>query len=178
MTTQYLSFTDYAKHRCCDRAAIYRAASEGRIDVVVIDGKKRIDPAVADAQWEANTRARGLSRVGHAAAQPSAGAASSTVPSYNDSRARREQAEAEEAEIRVARAAGRALDRERAEKAAFDSFRELRDAVFIAVKKQARRVQGLVEVREIELALEDEVRAAFAGWEDRMQQRLQQAADV
>ena len=44
----------YAEHRGCSRVAVHKAVKEKRISL--IDGK--IDAAVADIQWAANTRAR------------------------------------------------------------------------------------------------------------------------
>lgn len=181
MPVTLLSQSAYARHRGCDEKAVRKAIAEQRITTVERDGKSFIDPDVADIQWARNTRAR-VRQDGSAAPAPATPTQAAPPPSpgnepdYQSLRARREKAEAEEAEIRVARAAGRALDRERAERGAFDAFRELRDAAFSAVKSQARRVHGLTELREIELALEDELRQAFAGWEERMQARLQEAA--
>jgi hypothetical protein len=178
--------TAYSRHRGCDEKAVRKAILAGRISTI----NGMIDPAVADIQWAQNTRARVDRRSkapaagdatqppAHAVDAPTqpAGPAGTADPGYADARARRERAEAEEAEIRVARSSGRALDRERAERGAFDAFRELRDAAFAACKSQARRVHGLTEMREIELALEEELREAFTGWEDRMQAKLSQAA--
>lgn len=180
MADQYLSVSEYARHRGCDEKAVRKAVAEGRIVAVEQDGKRRIDPVAADAQWAANTRARVRPRVVGAALADAVSAPLASAPpkpdvgrgDYNMARARRELAEAEEAELRVARAAGRALDRERAERGAFDAFRELRDGSFAAMKSAARKVIGLTEVREVEIALEDELRGAFAGWEDRMRARL------
>lgn len=45
---------EYAQHRGCSAVAVHKAVKAGRIST--IDGK--IDPAVADIQWAANTRAR------------------------------------------------------------------------------------------------------------------------
>lgn len=151
------------------------------------DQEGRVDPDVATFLYRQRTRARAPNGASDRApdsdarvALPSGGAPASAAPAasedYSTARARRERAEAEEAELRVARAAGRSLDRERAERAAFEAFRELRDAAFSAVRTQARKVIGLTEVRDVEHALEDELRGVFSGWEERMQRRLQEAA--
>jgi hypothetical protein len=152
----------------------------------------RVDPAVASVLYQQRTRARAKAAKGAPGAEstvdgaavaadaPKAPAAPPTPPtppsddSYQSARARRERAEAEEAELRVARAAGRQIDRERAESATFEAFRSLRDAVFAAGKSAARRTLGMNEVREVELANEDELRQAFVGWEAAMRARLQE----
>ena len=98
------------------------------------------------------------------------------APGYQDHRTLRELADAERAELETARMAGRLVEKDLVERTVFESFRELRDAVFAACKSQARRVQGLTEIREIELALEDELRDAVGGWEQRMHRRHSEAA--
>lgn len=96
---------EYARHRGVSEGAVRRAVKESRI--TLIDG--RIDPAVADVQWAANSRPRaGSAQLG--ARTPDAGA-------YATSRARREQAEAEMAEMKLAELRGtlcRVADIERA----------------------------------------------------------------
>ena len=109
--------------------AVHKAVKAGRISLI---GDK-IDPAVADIQWAANTRARQQTRAPGRSAQtgdllsdgqadPSsatdAGAApgadkstpaQSPTPAdtgYTEARTRRERAEAEEAEMRTARIRG------------------------------------------------------------------------
>lgn len=178
--------TAYARHRGCDEKAVRKAIAANRISTI----NGMIDPAVADIQWEQNTRARANSRQNASATAgatqaPAHGAAAPPAPNppaggaelgYQDHRTRRELADAERAELETARLAGRLVDRERGERAVFDAFRELRDAAFAATKSQARRVHGLTEMREIELVLEEELREAFGGWEGRMRRRLQDAA--
>lgn len=104
-----ISLAEYATLRGCSKAAVTKAAQAGRISL--IDGK--IDPMIADAQWKANTRARIPARAARvdpglpAAAPgttetPSAGEGASTGDDYWDSRGRREAAEAELAELKVA----------------------------------------------------------------------------
>ena len=111
----------YAKHRGCSRVAVHNAVKENRISL--IDGK--IDANVADIQWAANTRARAPSSPPAAAApsgrpgggsKPSASAADpgdlgqvdvlDTPEDYWVSRGRREAAEAELAELKLAEQRG------------------------------------------------------------------------
>lgn len=102
-----ITLADYAKHRGCSKAAVTKAAQAGRI--TLIEGK--IDPLIADAQWKANSRARMPARAGRdeeglPAAPPPTGAAAPAVDDYWQSRGRREAAEAESAELKVAELRG------------------------------------------------------------------------
>jgi hypothetical protein len=111
----------YAKHRGCSRVAVHNAVKENRISL--IDGK--IDANVADIQRAANTRARAPSSPPAAAApsgrpgggsKPSSSAADPGDPGQVDvidtpedywvSRGRREAAEAELAELKLAEQRG------------------------------------------------------------------------
>lgn len=168
----------YARYRECDEKAVRKAIVEGRI---TIGDDGLLDPAVADVEWAQNTRARADSgskgAPGAAAgtappdqpslAPPGPDAPSTAPPSapiadgYAESRARRERAEAEMAELNVAKLAGRLVDRERVEAAVFDAFRVLRDRVMAVPRRAAPSVVGLVEVREVELQIADELRRAL-----------------
>ena len=100
--------SEYARRRGCTEAAVRRAVRDGRI--TLIDG--RIDPVAADAQWARNTRVRAgsrptddanLSGSGSAGgrAQPDDELEEDSAAGYWKSRARREKAEAELAELRL-----------------------------------------------------------------------------
>lgn len=187
MAVQLISKAAYARHRGCDEKAVRKAIAEGRISCV--DGK--VDPAVADIQWEQNTRARaGSSRPAAPSGkseggggQNAAGAAaavdartlpatSPVEPGYQDFRTRREKAEAERAERENEKEAGRLVERDLVERAVFDAFRQLRDAVIAASPRSAPKLVGVADVREIERVITDELRKAFQGWEERMLERL------
>ncbi|WP_428419206.1 elements of external origin [Methylibium sp.] len=172
MAVNLITPTAYARHRGCDEKAVRKAIAANRISL--IDGK--VDPAVADIQWEQNTRAR-IRRQAPAAApaapqapadaQPAAGGpdsppvAPAAGDSYSDHRSRREKAEAERAELEVKKMAGRLVERDKVEAAVFDLFRSLRDRVMAVPRRCAPTVLGMPEVREIELAMEDELRRAL-----------------
>jgi signal transduction protein with GAF and PtsI domain len=185
MPVELITVSDYARRRGCDEKAVRKAIESERITAIERDGKRLIDPEVANIQWARNTRAR----AGSAAAAPAPGEAATSAPpsaasppppqasgDYQNARARREHAEAEEAEIRVALAAGRALDRQRAERAVFDAFRQIRDAWFAANQTSAQKVLGMTEEQAIRQALDDEARSSLADWEQRLVARLQEAA--
>jgi hypothetical protein len=176
VTVQLMTKAAYARHRGCDEKAVRKAIAEGRISL--INGK--IDPDVADIQWAKNTRARADSGRKGAASDEAGGVAPTEAPAaptppkndYNDFRTRREKAEAERAELETARMAGRLVDRDTVERAVFDAFRALRDAVMASGARAAPKLIGMSDAREIERVVSDEQRKAFDGWEARMLERL------
>lgn len=183
MAVTLLTKAAYARHRGCDEKAVRKAIEENRISL--IDGK--IDPAVADIQWAQNTRARAgagrqagadlLGDVSGAAQAPSASTAAfstpaGSAPGYQDHRARRESAEAELAEMAAGKEAGRLIVRDTTERAIFDSFRQLRDAIMSSAQRSAPKVIGMSDHREVERVLADELRKSFDGWEVQMLERL------
>ena len=86
MAVTLLTKSAYARHRGCDEKAVRKAVAEGRISTIERDGKQLIDPAVADIQWAANTRARADS-ASKAAAQSQASTTSKKPPSAPNSAA-------------------------------------------------------------------------------------------
>ena len=102
-----ISQAEYARRRGVDPTSVRDAIRAGRI--TLIDGK--IDPSVADVQWQANTRRRARA-IDEAPAPPpmpmgeGGYAYTGAVPDYNESRARREAAEAEKAELDLAKLRG------------------------------------------------------------------------
>jgi hypothetical protein len=186
MAVQLMTKAAYARHRACDEKAVRKAIAENRISA--IDGM--IDPVVADIQWARNTRARAGGRRSAGAneladglgAAQSSGAATGpdsrpgedqpSIPGYQDHRARRESAVAEREEIETALLAGRVVDRASIERAIFDLFRQLRDAVIAAAPRSAPKVIGMNDARDIERIMTDELRKAFQGWETQMLERL------
>lgn len=65
---------EYAKHRGCSAVAVHKAVKAGRISLI---GDK-IDPEVADIQWERNTRARAKN------VKPATPAAPASTPAAGD----------------------------------------------------------------------------------------------
>ncbi len=109
-TVNLITQAEYAKQRGCSAVAVHKAVKAGRISL--IDGK--IDPAVADVQWARNTRARaGSGGPATDAVSPPAGSGNQPAPStegdYWISRARREAAEADLAEMKREEQASRLI---------------------------------------------------------------------
>lgn len=106
-TVQLVTKAAYAGMRGCTEGAVRRAVRDGRI--TTIGGK--IDPVAADAQWARNTRVRAGSRPAEAAPPAPGGTASGRGERDDDddywrSRARREKAEAQLAELKLLEAHG------------------------------------------------------------------------
>ena len=104
-TVELVSQSEYARRRGCTEGAVRRAVRDGRIKL--IEGK--VDPVAADAQWARNTRPR-------AGSEPAAGTSPlAAAPEREDedssggywaSKARREAAEADLAELKLAEQRG------------------------------------------------------------------------
>lgn len=192
---------EYARHRDglglsgATRQAVARAVESGRISTIGDD--KLIDPAVADIQWERNSRARASTRPTAAVSAPAGtpgatGAAEApmapvsppvaTIPAapattgYQDARTRREQAEAEKAEIELAKMAGRLIDRAPAVQAVYDAFHALRDAILAAPRRVAPQCIGINDSRELEHLITGELRKSFDAFEERMLATLDEKA--
>jgi hypothetical protein len=108
---------EYARHRGCSREAVRKAIDAGRI--VAFGPDKLVDRELADTQWKRNTRTRiSATPPGSPAAQRSPEGASQYAPpdqvgasdggdgDYWKSRARREMAEAELSELKLAEQRG------------------------------------------------------------------------
>lgn len=190
MPVQLISFSAYARHRRCDEKAVRKAVSELRITAIEREGRKWIDPDVADIQWARNTRPRmnpgsilpdsaapaqtpdriapgAMSTHDAAPVTPPSGAAP-PPDAYSTHKAREAAASADMAEMRAAAMSSLLLKRDDIERGVFEVFRSLRDQCFAAAKHQASQVIGLTELREIETLLEDGYRQAFAAAETQL----------
>lgn len=172
-----LTQAEYARSRKArglpggSREAVRKAVDEKRISVFGPD--KLIDAELADRQWERNTRAR---QSPQAAAQAGAGdllgqpgpvpaSTPADPPSppvqdsgYNAARTRREQAEAEEAEMRTARIKGTMVLREDVDRAMFEICRELRDRLTGCARRIASEVSTISTAEGCESVIDREHR--------------------
>lgn len=167
---ELITQSEYARRRGVAKSAVAKAVSERRISL--IDGK--IDPAVADIQWERNTRARADSGrpttdLAAAAVQtqpaltptrpaPTGAAVAAAEPGYAQFRARREEAEAQIAEMSAAKMRGAMLVREDVDRAMFEIGRELRDRLTGCAKRIASEVAGLGTAEACETIIDREHR--------------------
>ena len=98
MPVELITQAEYARRRGVDPTTVRDAIKAGRI--TLIEGK--IDPAVADIQWQRNTRARVSASAPAAAPAPAVIGDIADDADYWVSRAKRERAEAELAELKLA----------------------------------------------------------------------------
>lgn len=146
-----------------------------RCEIPVVDGK--VDEEFATLLYRRHTRPRAnAKRTEDAPADPvSAGQdapggagesgsapAASAVPSYEKSRARREAAEAQIAEMKEAEMRGRMLPRAEVEAAVFKISRALRDGLMNCSRRLAADVAPLTSAEECEEIIEREHRALLA----------------
>lgn len=168
---ELITRAQYARHRGCSEQAVHRAIKEGRISL--IDG--RIDLAVADLQWEQNTRARTRNATVGAPA-PMPGSAKPAVPpaatGYADARTRRELAEAELAEIEAATARRTMVLRADVDRGVFEASRELRDRLISCADRIAAEVAALSSASDCYEVVSREHRAALAQTALTLRQKL------
>jgi len=138
-----ISQAAYSRHRKCSRAAVTQAIQDGRINL--INGK--IDPAVADIQWQANTRnPKAPVMITEPAPRPIPTeplpdcAIPQTVYDLQLARAKREHHEANIAEMRERQKAGELVELAEVEKASLDIYARTRNALERIPDKLADRL--------------------------------------
>ncbi len=170
MAVQLINKSAYARLRGCDEKAVRKAINEGRISL--IGGK--IDPEVADIQWARNTRARVMSNSAAGAAgqttcepgsdvpttpdAPGAAAGGGSDPSYMKFRMRREEADAQIAEMNAAKMRGSMLMRQDVDRAMFEIGREIRDRLTASARRIAAEVASIPTAEGCEAVVDREHR--------------------
>ncbi len=150
----------YSRRRGVSKEAVSKAIEAGRITTVPgQNGRKLIDPEVADIQWAKNTdplqsaRAnapkgnRGLPVTGNSGAGGDGGDGGSA---YWDARTLREQSEAAIASMKRQQMEGELVERRRVEEASMRIGRTLRDAVLAVPTKLAPELSHLTDAWQIE----------------------------
>jgi phage terminase Nu1 subunit (DNA packaging protein) len=155
--TPPLSLSAYAKRRGVSHVAVSKAIAAGRLSASVVrddrGAPKIADPDLADREWAANTRPRidhpAADLAGEPAAQapraarPPAGAPRPDVPDYNESRARRESALADMAEIEVAERRGELVPVDEARADVVSRFTVVRTRLLGVPSRVAQRLPHL-----------------------------------
>lgn len=125
-----MSPSEYARRRGVSHEAVRKAIARKRISAIERDGRKWIDPELADIQWARNTR--GVVRMPVAQDQSAPKAQAPEVAALYDiteARARREHHEANLAAMREAREAAGLLPRDGVVRAATEAGAIFRQAV-------------------------------------------------
>lgn len=176
MGRQLMGLREYARYRESKSfpggtlRAVQKAIETGRITTIADEkGRVKIDPEVADIQWGRNTDPEQSARanVGREPTSPGIGADLVTTAAgagqgqnslYWDARTRREQAEAEKAEIQLKEMSGELVDREAVRRAAYEAGRLLRDMLLALPGTLAQDLAAIAGPQEIEIRLRDELR--------------------
>ena len=166
-TVQLVSMSEYARMRGCSEGAVRRAVRDRRITLT--DGK--VDPVAADVQWARNTRVRaGSQPTNDANLQLPGATASSQTPAptadstgdYWASRARREQAEAELAELKLQETLGALVRRDDVRAALSRRVATFRDGLMQIPSRLASQLAAETSEAAVHALLETELRAAVA----------------
>jgi len=157
---------EWAEQVGISRQSAYDAVK--RCEIPVTDGK--LDPEYATHLYRKNTRQRAngnrtasLANEAQAAGAAGSGGAGGTepkgkVPGYDSSRARREAAEAAQAEIKLAEMAGQFLLKSAVDAAVFEAARALRDGLMNCARRIAADVAPMTTAEECEEVIEREHR--------------------
>lgn len=169
------------------REAVRKAVDEGRISAFGPD--KLLDQALADSQWSRNTRARVgatdgpgqasgdgsdlLSGAGDALPAPVVAATAAPAPDgYTAARVRTEMANAQLAELELARKRGEVREMVDITRGGFDIARELRDALDSSVNTLATDLAALTSADECAKALRQHNRTIQQLLAQRLREKL------
>lgn len=158
-----ISPAEYSRRRGCSREAVSQAIEGGRISTLPgPNGRKMIDPEVADIQWKKNTDPKQAERANSGKrieSSPSIG--SGEQGDYWNSKARREKAEAIMAELRAAELAHQLVSVERVRAASMRMSRMLRDSLLAIPSRLAPIMATESDSHKIEQALTEALRRAL-----------------
>lgn len=155
-----MNMAEYARHRGVKTEAVRYAIKVGKLKNSLHykreNGIPYIDPAVADGEWVLEIRAS-RADAGIDSGSPGGGGA----PTIADSRARKEAADAELAELKLEREKGRLVDAEEVKKTAFKVARAVRDQMLNIPDRVAAELAAETDVFKINKRLTDEIRKAL-----------------
>lgn len=157
---------EWAKTLGISRQSGYDALK--RCEIPVVNGQ--VDVEYATLLYKRHTRERanaqrpgGMAPGAESAAAAGAGGAEPPkVPGYDSSRARREAAEAETAELKLAEMSGKFLLKADVQNQVFEVSRALRDGLMNCSSRIAADVAGLTTAEECEVVIERELNALLA----------------
>jgi hypothetical protein len=150
-----LSLRGYARHRGCALNAVQKAVATGRVSTLP-DGS--VDSAIADAEWERNTRARpptiGSDEDGFGGNQ------------YSKARAVREHYLARLAKIDFEERIGKLVPKDDVEISAFNKYRQFRDHMLNIPDRLGAVVAAESEPAKVYEVLSTEIRKALNEFAD------------
>lgn len=178
--TKLMTQAEYSRHRECSREAVRKAIESGRITTFGPD--KLIDPVLADAQWQRNTRPRapvvtpsssGVPAAKNAVDRPVASGTDPGAPaygggfgndggSYEEARTRRELAEASIAEMKQAEMEGMLIRADAVRAAWAAKISGARDALLQIPSRVAPVLAAETDLVAVTALLEGELRQALS----------------
>ena len=155
-----MSLRGFARHRHVSLAAVQKALRCGRITRRA-DGF--LDSMEADASWERNTRVYTSAMTGQLQPEAERGAA---ADHYASARAVREHYEARLAKIEYEERTGRLVSKDEVQIAAFNRFRQFRDAVLNLPDRLAAQLAAEGDAANCYQMLSTEIRRALNEFAD------------
>lgn len=174
---EFINQAEYARRRGVSREAVRKAVQDGRI--TLINGK--IDPAVADIQWQQNTNPS-QQRFGLSATQQDqqqsqpAGDGSATLYNMAAARAKREHFDAQLAEMKALRESAALVDAQQMVLAITSAAAQLRMALERIPDKLAGQIAAAPDQRVVHEILTTEIEQVMHAMADGLQTIIQQPA--
>ena len=171
--TKRIGLRAYARHRGCSPSAVTRAIKDGRIAKAVRRDKKghpKIDPIAADREWAAHTDpARGFPTRPSQADVDGRNASNSEaevvpgeeLPSFEESRAKREAFSANLKELEYQKAAGKLVWAHEVRASSFKTARMVRDAILVIPSRVSPILAAMDDPFEIREKLTAELTQAL-----------------
>lgn len=155
----------YASMRACSREAVRRAVDAGRISAFGPD--KKVRPALADVEWQENTRARIGSRPASESAAPDSASAAPPAPApaapdYNFDRARRERADADLKEMELQERLGQLVRADAVREALASQLGQVRESLLQMPARLAPMLAAEPDQARMQTLLDGELRAVLA----------------
>lgn len=144
---QILTQAGYARHRKVSREAVRKAVADGRIPV---REDRRIDVAVADAAWSANTLGgRGMVPTLAVGAESSMSEGVPEGVTHNDARALREWNQALLLQLQRRVRAGELVEASKVEEAGFQAAHSARDSIMTLPDRLSDELAAISDPEEI-----------------------------
>lgn len=147
-----MSIRAYARHRGVSHASVQKAIETGRITTLA---NGQIDPAVADREWEQNTR--------YSASRDDDGETFG-ASQYTKARAVREHYQARLAKIEYEERVGSLVSKDEVQVAAFNLGRQARDAMLNIPGRLAAQLAAETDEAKCYEFLDNEIRKALNGF--------------
>lgn len=167
---EFINQAEYARRRGVSREAVRKAVQDGRI--TLINGK--IDPVVADIQWQQNTNAsQQRFSASQAAIDPAAtGEGSATLYNMAAARAKREHFDAQLAEMRALRESAALVDAKQMAVTLTGIGAQLRTALERLPDKLAGQLSAASDQRAVHEILTTEIDQVMQAMMDSLQSTL------